>query len=676
VERILVDLRDARRILRRQPPPLLGRALPSRAGLEEQRWIFGPLAPNELTDFILDSVHGIALQPESQKLRRVSLFISMPENNTLFRVDRAEAAERNPNFEEGRAEVVWVLRGGGVHFREKERWLATFLGFTTDLHSSTEVEWVEGGGGELLDEETPALGVVLIPFDPDGLEREVPEPALWQDSGESLTVYLARLASAYSALKGRTTIRIIRSDASARAILPPLRDQHGVYNVLVTLVTFVGDQAYGLAYDVVRDRKVAVDPRGGRRTVTLVLDSGQTREGWDAAGLEETEAQLAAGHRELAAAVLVLSGEKGPYREDAALGVLRDELGKTLSALEAGDRLAKSLKGHAQELGRAQVDLRHAWDLFVSDLLKQIEILLKQIKPYLWTVPDRQMGRPSVASGQKRSNLRDHVQTLKSEMTAIPAPPPDGAERPEDGQLRLEITRRLLGSSEQAQDRLRRIREAMAALLDVVGQPRGRKPRAVPARTAGRPAASQTGLEEKEGVRVATVKELAAVDPELPARLGLEGKAGVALVSLKAVGRARKRPIRLYAHQTVFDVAFYLLPEQWGLDQWEVLPRENITRANELLRQATADAEKAGVVIALDAASLDGLALPENHPLALLLDSEPRGWNGLSPTLLAAFVQGLAERRNLVLDLTGGSIRVVEIPGWGRFYAVDLAQSA
>jgi hypothetical protein len=49
---------------------------------------------------------------------------------------------------------------------------------------------------------------------------------------------------------------------------------------------------------------------------------------------------------------------------------------------------------------------------------------------------------------------------------------------------------------------------------------------------------------------------------------------------------------------------------------------------------------------------------------------------GIDRNLLAAFVEQLRTRKNLILDLTAGSIRVVDIPGWGQFYAIALAQSA
>lgn len=184
-----------------------------------------------------------------------------------------------------------------------------------------------------------------------------------------------------------------------------------------------------------------------------------------------------------------------------------------------------------------------------------------------------------------------------------------------------------------------------------------------------------SGLEE---VRIVTTDELAAVDRELPARLGITKKPGVALLPVQAASAPlSQRGVHLFGHRTVTDAVITLLPDAWSLDRWEIFPTQNLPRANQLLEESIRSAEAGWTtVIALDPASLEGLVLRDGHPLALLLNPNPDVWKRIDPQALFAFVNQLAAKKNIVLDLSAGSIRVVEIPGWGEFYAIPLAQSA
>ncbi len=182
------------------------------------------------------------------------------------------------------------------------------------------------------------------------------------------------------------------------------------------------------------------------------------------------------------------------------------------------------------------------------------------------------------------------------------------------------------------------------------------------------------GLEE--GVSVRTVQEIAEKAPGLAADLKERKVSGLALLPVRvAPAEIPKRLVHLYGHPAASEAAIQILPEAWGLGRWEIIPVGNPARANELLQKATEDAAQGWTaVIALNPSA--GLILPQGHPLTLLISPEKKKWEGIKRDVLAAFVDQLRTEKNLILDLTSGSIRVLDIPGWGQFYAIDLLESA
>ena len=182
------------------------------------------------------------------------------------------------------------------------------------------------------------------------------------------------------------------------------------------------------------------------------------------------------------------------------------------------------------------------------------------------------------------------------------------------------------------------------------------------------------GLEE--GVSVRTVEEIAATAPEFAAGLKEQKVAGLALLPVgDASAQTPARMVHLYGHRAASEAAIQIFPGAWSLGRWGIIPVGNPARANELLQSATKDAEQGWTtVIALNPEQ--GLVLPDGHPLTLLFSPDKEKWQGIQRNLLAAFVDQLCTRKNLILDLTSGSIRLVDIPGWGQFYAIDLLESA
>ena len=181
---------------------------------------------------------------------------------------------------------------------------------------------------------------------------------------------------------------------------------------------------------------------------------------------------------------------------------------------------------------------------------------------------------------------------------------------------------------------------------------------------------NKTGLEE--GLEVWTLEDLDQVQPDLAKELRTEKRAGIVVLPAEAIDGPSATPadltVDVYAHGTVSNKVYHLLPYTWGFDLIHRLP-EDPEKANQLLQEAArAVEEKKAVVIGLDYRYQKDLQLPK--ALVLLLDPDAV----LPFKTIATFLAqpNRKELFGLILDLTSGTIRVVEIQGH-RYYALDIS---
>ncbi len=182
-----------------------------------------------------------------------------------------------------------------------------------------------------------------------------------------------------------------------------------------------------------------------------------------------------------------------------------------------------------------------------------------------------------------------------------------------------------------------------------------------------RDAFSKAGLEEKSTARVWTLEKMGRKGVELAAEAGAQGYTQAVLVPVGAVlSRMESATLDLYAQPSVSSAAMAILPDGWGIGQILAIPENDPSAGNDLLRKATDEFTRGRqVVIALDPDLKSGLQLPQNHPVALLLSEKT--YHLIDRTILAAFLSQPQILRNLILDLTRGTIERVTIDGEDYF---------
>ena len=171
------------------------------------------------------------------------------------------------------------------------------------------------------------------------------------------------------------------------------------------------------------------------------------------------------------------------------------------------------------------------------------------------------------------------------------------------------------------------------------------------------------GLEEA-GVKIYEKDKL----PELLEALGREAPAGtthvvVALNNPQA--RLNSLAIDLYVHANVAGEAERLLSSirsQGATIERIIYLSPDPAEANEALQAAAqSQAQGRSVIIALDKNLMNGLQMPPEHPVVLLLNLLTQ--RTIEPARLAAFLAQPKALANLILDLTSGSIQPVQIQG-------------
>ncbi|MBI1953295.1 MAG: hypothetical protein HYS41_04145 [Candidatus Omnitrophica bacterium] len=187
------------------------------------------------------------------------------------------------------------------------------------------------------------------------------------------------------------------------------------------------------------------------------------------------------------------------------------------------------------------------------------------------------------------------------------------------------------------------------------------------------PVSTAVGLEE--GVSVKSVEDLEKIAPELVDEIRKAKEAGKTHAVLLPVEEAGLQqgvmPIDLYAHTTVSSVPLVLLkPTSWVVRGTFYLV-DDIMETHRLLARATELVKREGgsyfAIIVLDHARMAGIQLPEGHPVALLLNQETQ--SQINTHALAGFLdyRNYDRLKNLILDLTAGTIRSVKIEGRDYF---------
>ncbi|MBI1953957.1 MAG: GNAT family N-acetyltransferase [Candidatus Omnitrophica bacterium] len=203
----------------------------------------------------------------------------------------------------------------------------------------------------------------------------------------------------------------------------------------------------------------------------------------------------------------------------------------------------------------------------------------------------------------------------------------------------------------------------------LVSQRYGPEAEPIPGTPAGPPGA---GLEE--GVAVKAVEELEKEAPELAAEVRAAGKTHAVLLPDEALEEALEElPEALfYGQESVLAGAWAIVSDLLTFRGSWKLPSNDLDVSNRLLQEAAQQSTQGKtVVIALNPEEQAGLNLPSNHSLVLLV--RPATWPSLlsQKRVLAACLAQTNKLTGLILDLTSGTIRKVEISG--RQYYVILA---
>ena len=184
------------------------------------------------------------------------------------------------------------------------------------------------------------------------------------------------------------------------------------------------------------------------------------------------------------------------------------------------------------------------------------------------------------------------------------------------------------------------------------------------------------GMEQRASARVQmmTVEDLSRVAPLLAAEARKKGRTHAVLLPVESAGSNRNHlaDAFFFSHESISEEVLRVLSLTDSRD-FEELPENDPEETNRALQWAASDFVRTNesLIVALDATHMEGVDLPRDLPLVLLLNPETA--SNIDSDVLTAVLSRSNGDLHLILDLTAGSFPVVSSSG--QDYYVILATS-